>query len=232
MQRRQPDNLPRRASDPQPMASNSKDYVDHPRSVQKLTWRKLAVYASTLVLLAFADPRPLTFAIGAALCAIAWLLRVWAFGHLEKNRLMVTTGPYAHTRNPAYLGSFLALIGVSLAAGNFETTRGQGIWAFGAFLVLAFFTVYLPRKFKKEYPRLKELFGEQLDRHAENVPNFWPRLRGWKSGDDRKFSWARVSANTEWGWSIVLALVLIAIWTAPMWSPFALDGPTEITPGP
>lgn len=210
------------------MASNSKDYVDHPRSVQKLTWRKLAVYVSALVLLAFADPRPLTFAIGATLCAIAWLLRVWAFGHLEKNRLMVTTGPYAHTRNPAYLGSFLALIGVSLAAGNFETTRGQGIWAFGGFLVLAFFTVYLPRKFRKEYPRLKELFGEQLDRHAENVPNFWPRLTGWKSGDDRKFSWARVSANTEWGWSIVLAVVLIAIWTAPMWSPFALDAATEI----
>ena len=174
-------------------------------------------------MLAFADPRPTTFLVGAVLCALAWLLRVWAFGHLEKNRVMVTTGPYAHTRNPAYLGSFIALIGVALAAGNTETTRGQGVWAFGAFLVVAFFAVYLPRKFRKEYPRLKELFGDQLDRHADNVPNFWPRFSPWRSGDDRRFSWQRVTANTEWSWAIVLTLVLVAIWTAPMWSPFALE---------
>lgn len=205
------------------MTSSQPDYIEHPRSNQKLTWRKIAVYVSALALLAFADPRPETFAVGAVLCALAWALRVWAFGHLEKNQVMVTTGPYAHTRNPAYLGSFLALLGVSLAAGNAETTRGQGIWAFGAFLIVAFFTVYLPRKFRKEYPRLKELFGEQLDRHAANVPNFWPRPLPWRSGDDRRFSWARVSANHEWGWSVVLTLILIAVWTAPMWSPLAAD---------
>lgn len=211
------------------MAETSRsDYAEHPRASKRLTWRKAAVYVAALALLAFADPRPITFAVGAALCALAWALRVWAFGHLEKNRLMVTTGPYAHTRNPAYLGSFLALVGVALAAGNAETTRGQGVWAFGAVLVIAFFTIYLPRKFRKEYPRLKELFGEQLERHADNVPDFWPRPTPWRSGDDRRFSWKRVSANHEWGWSIVLLVILLAIWFAPLWSPLA---PAEVAAG-
>ena len=45
-------------------------------------------------------------------------LRIWTFGHLEKNQHMITTGPYAHSRNPAYLGSFLIVCGFGLAAGT------------------------------------------------------------------------------------------------------------------
>ena len=77
----------------------------------------------------------------------------------------------------------------------------------------------VPRKFRKEYPRLKELFGEELQRHADNVPNFVPRISKWKSGDDRKFSWARVSANHEWGWGLVLTLVMVMIYFVECWSP-------------
>ena len=145
---------------------------------------------------------------------------MWAFGHLEKNELMVTTGPYAHTRNPAYLGSFLALVGVSLAAGNAENVQGRLVWGLAALLALAFFLFYLPRKFGREYRRLRRLFGdEQVDRHAENVPDFFPRLRPWRSGDLRSFSAQRVGENHEWAWGLVLALVLVLVWTAPVWSP-------------
>jgi len=196
------------------------DYANHPRASKKPTVRKVAVYACALILLAFADPRLPTYVAGCVLCALAWMLRIWAFAHLEKNQTMVTTGPYAHTRNPAYLGSFLALTGIVMAAGNGETRNGQGIWVFGVLLMIAFFAVYMPRKFKREYPRLKELFGEQLDRHAENVPDFWPRLSPWRSGDPRRFSWSLVSANHEWSWGLVLTLGMAAIWTAPLWSPW------------
>lgn len=202
------------------MDPSKKEYSSHPRASKKLTWRKSAVYISSLAVLALADPRPLTFAIGCVPVVVAWWLRIWAFGHLEKNRTMVTTGPYAHTRNPAYLGSFIAMTGVALAAGNWETRQGQGVWVFGLLLMVAFFSFYLPRKLSKEYPRLKQLFGDQLDRHAENVPDFWPRLTPWRSGDERKFSWARVSSNHEWGWGAVFILVMALIWFAPIWSPF------------
>jgi protein-S-isoprenylcysteine O-methyltransferase Ste14 len=199
------------------------EYATHPRASKKPTWRKMAVYLSAVLLLACADPRCLTYLLGCIFVGLAWLLRIWSFGHLEKNRLMVTTGPYAHTRNPAYLGSFVALFGVVLAAGNWESPQGQGVWVFGVLLAIAFFTFYFPRKMSKEYPRLKELFGEQVERHAQNVPDFWPRLRPWRSGDDRRFSWQRVGANHEWGWGVVLALILVTIWFAPQWSPLHFD---------
>lgn len=177
------------------------------------------VYVLAAVLVAFADPRPVTFAIGCAIALLAWFLRIWAFGHLEKNQLMVTTGPYAHVRNPAYLGSFIAMIGVALAAGNAETRHGLVVWGFALVLVVVFFVAYLPRKFEREYTRLKRLFGEQVERHAANVPDFVPRLSPWRSGDDRRFSWQRVGANHEWPWGMVLAVLLLAIWFVDRWSP-------------
>lgn len=181
--------------------------------------RQIGVYLAAILFVLLADPRPATFAVGCGIVAVAWLLRIWAFGHLDKNQHMVTTGPYAHTRNPAYLGSFLALIGVAVAAGNAESTRGRIVWALAFLLVVVFFTIYLPRKFEREYGRLQRLFGADLDRHAANVPNFWPKLAPWRSGDPRRFSWARVTANHEWPWGVILVVLLAAIWFAQSWSP-------------
>ncbi len=163
----------------------------------------------------------MTFALGCCFVALAWLLRAWAFGHLSKNETLVTTGPYAHMRNPAYFGSFLALTGVSLAAGNAESGRGLLVWGFGAVLLVAFFTKYLPRKFSREHGRMERLFGKDALRHQENVPPFWPRLRPWRSGSERRFSLARVGENHEWAWAFVLALVMVGLWFAPQWSPLA-----------
>lgn len=181
--------------------------------------RQLGVYASALAIALLADPRPATFVAGCCLVALAWALRIWAFGHLDKNEHMVTTGPYAYTRNPAYLGSFLAMVGIALAAGNAETTRGRLVWGLAAVLCVAFFASYLPRKFEREYTRLRRIFGPQLDLHAANVPNFLPRLHPWRSGDGRRFSWRRVIANREWPWGLVLSGLLVAIWFARVWSP-------------
>lgn len=183
--------------------------------------RQIGLYLCGAVLVLLADPRPATFAAGCVLVALAWALRIWAFGHLDKNQHMVTTGPYAHTRNPAYLGSLIAMLGVALAAGNAESPRGRLVWGVALVLTLGFFTLYLPRKFEREYGRLRRIFGEELDRHAAHVPNFVPQLRPWRSGDARRFSWRRVTDNHEWPWGVVLSLLLAAVWFARSWSPFA-----------
>jgi protein-S-isoprenylcysteine O-methyltransferase Ste14 len=185
------------------------------------SWRQVVLYLLCATLISLADPRPPTFLVGCLLVALAWALRIWSFGHLEKNQALVTTGPYAHCRNPAYLGSFSALAGVILAAGNMESTRGRIVWGFGLLLVSVFFSVYMPRKKRKEYTRLELLFGEPAKEYAANVPHFFPRLTPWDSGDDRRFSWARVTSNREWPWGLVLAGVLTAIWFVDLWSPLA-----------
>ena len=70
----------------------------------------------------------------------------------------------------------------------------------------------LPRKYKKEYGRLKRLFPCDFDRHAANVPDLIPRITAWDSGDSRRFSWQLVRINHELAWPFVSMLALALMW--------------------
>src|ERR1700749_3941355 len=55
------------------------------------------------------------------------LVRALASGHVRKNESLATSGPYAYTRNPLYLGSLLIGIGFAVASQS---------WSVGAALVV------------------------------------------------------------------------------------------------
>ena len=57
------------------------------------------------LLLARYEPRFLP--ISLALVGLGEVIRIWAAGHLRKEQVMTTGGPYRSIRNPLYLGSFL-----------------------------------------------------------------------------------------------------------------------------
>jgi len=50
-------------------------------------------------------PQPAAVAWSLALVLPGLWLRAYAAGYVKKNRELTVTGPYAHTRNPLYLGS-------------------------------------------------------------------------------------------------------------------------------
>src|SRR5690606_22138233 len=75
----------------------------------RLAWLAAPVY------LLFAKPTPTTIAVGAGLAFAGAALRAWAAGTIVKNAVLTTTGPYAYTRNPLYLGSFLIGLGLAVA---------------------------------------------------------------------------------------------------------------------
>ncbi len=182
------------------------------RARWRIVVRKVFLYALAIAMLALAKPLWPTFVAGCVLIAAGLMVRIWAFGHLQKNQALITSGPYAHTRNPAYLGSALAGIGFFLAAGNFGTAVGIAIWIAGVVGLGLFFFQYLPRKYRIEYTRLESEFGDQARLYADSVPDFWPRLTPWNGRSRQSFSWSRVSANHEWGWAPLCALALALMW--------------------
>jgi protein-S-isoprenylcysteine O-methyltransferase Ste14 len=113
------------------------------------------------------------------------LVRAWACGHLAKNERLATTGPFAHTRNPLYLGTLAAAAGFALA--------GRSGWLAVLFGVY-FAAVYLP-VIGEEESHLRRLFPEYAA-YAERVPRLAPRLRpAQRSG---RFQWALYRRNREY----------------------------------
>ena len=51
---------------------------------------------------------------------------IWAAGHLEKGREVTTSGPYAFTRHPLYLGSTLIGVGLGDRVGELDRRRAGG----------------------------------------------------------------------------------------------------------
>lgn len=121
------------------------------------------------VYLLFARPSPTLLAAGFGVALLGVIVRGWAAGAIRKNSILTTHGPYAFTRNPLYLGSFLIGVGVAIASGV--------LWIL-ALVVVAFAAVY-GRTMTREERRLKELFGEQFDLYARAVPRFIPRPAPW-----------------------------------------------------
>lgn len=189
--------------------------------IRKLTWRLLLVYVLVLAVIAFADRSPgkwrnWNFAAGTALLSAAVAVRLWAAGHLVKNRVLTVTGPYAYVKNPLYLGTFLGMVGFALAAMGDPRDpwylRYFNWMVLGA-AVLAFAFHYVPRKKRREGERLRELFGEAWDHYDRSVPDYLPALRRYERAQDRRWSWTAACENSEpWTVLAVAAGLAAVIW--------------------
>jgi protein-S-isoprenylcysteine O-methyltransferase Ste14 len=151
--------------------------------------QKIRVPAGTvlgLVFLYFMHPSPRSLWLGCTVALAGGLLRLWAAGHIDKQRVLARSGPYALTRNPLYLGSFLMGTGILVA--------GQGYWLLIPFGLL-FAALYFP-VMRAEEQELFQGHGADFEDYARTVPLFFPTLK--PHGDaTSKFLWSRVLRNRE-----------------------------------
>src|SRR5436190_5699221 len=140
-------------------------------------WRVPLGFLCAALFLFFARPSGWTILVGALVALPGLGLRAWASGHLRKNEALATTGPYAYTRNPLYLGSFLIGLGFTIAAGQ-------------PLLVIVFVVmilgIYLP-VMRVESTTLASLFGKKYDRYANEVPLLFPRFSPYRRTGDAGF---------------------------------------------
>lgn len=129
-------------------------------------WRVPLGFVCAALFLVFAKPTPKALLIGASVSILGLALRAWSAGHIRKNAQLATSGPYAFTRNPLYLGSFLLGLGFTIASGRLLL----------ALLFAALFLgIYLP-VMRVEASTMAQLFGSQYDMYKRSVPLFFPRI--------------------------------------------------------
>src|SRR5688572_1489763 len=124
-----------------------------------------------IVFLVFARPTMLTIAIGGGIALIGLVIRGWASGHIRKAKVLAVTGPYAYTRNPLYVGSFILGVGFTIAA---------GVWWLALVFAALFIGIYWP-VMRVETEDMRRIFGDGFDEYEQHVPVFIPRLTAWKN---------------------------------------------------
>ena len=110
-------------------------------------------------------PRPAPVALSLALVLPGLWLRAYAAGYVKKNRELTVTGPYAHTRNPLYLGSMLMAAGFALALLS---------WPVALVLAIGFGVIYVPVIASEE--RFLRATFPGFDAYCRRVPRLIPRL--------------------------------------------------------
>ena len=162
--------------------------------------------------LSLAKPNGTSLVAGGSLIAIGLLIRAWAASLLKKDRELAVSGPYAHTRNPLYLGSLLMGLGGAVAAAS--------LWLGLAFL--AFFAWGYAPAIGRESAHLAGLFGESYRSYRARVPALIPRvapyrrreeLSGRTTSGPRRISPALYMRNREWeaalGAAAALAVLIV-----------------------
>jgi protein-S-isoprenylcysteine O-methyltransferase Ste14 len=107
---------------------------------------------------------------GALLALVGLAIRAWASGHLRKNQELCVDGPYAYTRNPLYLGTFVMGSGVAVATG--------ALWFIILFIAF-YLLIYLP-VMSAEADYMRELFPADYQVYSRQVPLFFPRLTAYR----------------------------------------------------
>jgi protein-S-isoprenylcysteine O-methyltransferase Ste14 len=129
-------------------------------------WRVRLGYPLAIVVLLLARPTPKSILAGAAIAAIGLWVRARSAGYLHKQEVLTVTGPYAYTRNPLYLGSFILIIGAAVAAHSWPS----------AVIPLCYFALFYSFVMRREERELHQHHGDAFQNYARAVPLFLPRL--------------------------------------------------------
>ena len=194
------------------------------KRLQKINQRFLFVILVAIALIYLSEPTlPYTksgifylsfFIIALVLIVSGEIIRIWATGHLEKNKNLTTSGPYAYIKNPMYAGSFIILMGFNMLAIN------PYIHFIIIVELIAFILIYIPTKRKIESTRLLEKFGDAYADYDENVPDYIPhRLKPYQSVTPKSWTWRVFWENQEIqvGLAVLLGIAAIII---KFWLPY------------
>jgi protein-S-isoprenylcysteine O-methyltransferase Ste14 len=157
-------------------------------------------------------PRPGAVAWSLVLVLPGLWLRGYAAGYVKKNRELTTTGPYAYTRNPLYLGSTLMAAGFALALLS---------WPVALMLAIVFLVIYVPVIASEE--RFLRATFPGFDDYCRRVPRFFPGFGSARAADGESaghFSMALYLKHREYNallGVILLYISLIFLRPAVLW---------------
>lgn len=177
-----------------------------------MTWSRIARrirvplgFAFAALYIWYARPTWISLAAGSLIALIGVASRAVASGHISKNSELTTSGPYAYTRNPLYLGSMVIALGFAVAALS---------WWIVLALVVLFVAIYIPVILAEE-SFLRSRFPE-FDLYKRRVPRLLPRFSQHPASGG-SFSRQRYLQHREYNALIGTAVMIAALVAKLLW---------------
>ncbi len=119
--------------------------------------------------------------VGGLAIILGELLRIWGIsyaGYLTRSTLklvakkLVTVGPFAHVRNPLYIGNIFIYVGFGILS--------LALFPYLQIVALSWFVLQYKLIINIEEEFLEQKFGMQYQNYKNNVNRFSPIIKGYK----------------------------------------------------
>ncbi len=137
-----------------------------------MDWQRIAKrirvpmgFAFAVLYVWLAHPTRASLGAGAGVALLGVWIRAYASGYVNKNEQLATSGPYAYTRNPLYLGSVVIGAGFVVAALS---------WWIAIAMMAMYLAIYIP-VIRGEEAFLNSRFPE-FQEYTCQVPRLFPRI--------------------------------------------------------
>ena len=191
------------------MADEQQDWISQWQKIARRIRVPLGFVAAALYLFSLWQHAPQPAAVEWSLLLVLpglWL-RAYASGYVKKNRELTVTGPYAHTRNPLYLGSILIAAGFAVALLS---------WPVAVVLAVGFAIIYIPVIASEE--RFLRATFPAFEEYCRRVPRIIPRPtparfggEGGKQAAAGSFSLELYLRHREYNAAIGVALLYLSL---------------------
>ena len=169
-----------------------------------------------VVMLLYQNSNIWSLIAGFTIACIGEYLRLWGVGWAGSETrttgtvggtYLIISGPFAHLRNPLYLGNIMMYTGIG--------TMSFALFPWLQIIGLLFFSVQYHLIINEEEGYLKKTFGKQFEDYTSNVPRFIPRLTSYKVSriEQPDFSWkegmkSEIRTLQAFGFIIVTLIIL------------------------
>ena len=137
-----------------------------------------------VVMVLFARPTITSLVVGFAMVVLGEGIRFWGVSIAGAETrttgrvggtYLITTGPFAHVRNPLYLGNMIMYAGVGVMS--------MALFPWLLFAAVVWFYVQYSLIISREEEYLAAQFGGAYDDYRKHVPRFLPRLTPYRTED-------------------------------------------------
>jgi protein-S-isoprenylcysteine O-methyltransferase Ste14 len=164
-----------------------------------------------LVIIVFSAPNRFTILLGAAFMMFGEAARFWGVGYaglITRTRnvgadVLVTAGPFAHVRNPLYVGNFFISLGACVA---FNACLRWTLPLYVALYSLQYYFIV-----RLEETTLENKFGAEYVRYRAAVPRFIPTLFAYSTPSDIRFNGRVALANESKTFTSIVILTTVAV---------------------